>query len=66
MGGKINKKLFVDTGGKRIYVCCQGCIAAIKKDPGKYVSKLEKQGISLDRVPTKSAGHEGHDGHKHH
>ena len=50
MGGKINRKLYADVDGKRIYVCCQGCIAAIKKHPDKYVSKLAKQGVVLDRV----------------
>jgi YHS domain-containing protein len=50
MGGKINKKLYVDVKGKRIYVCCAGCIAAIKKDPAKYISKLEKAGVTIEKV----------------
>ena len=32
MGEKINKELFVDVDGKRIYVCCDGCIAEVKAD----------------------------------
>ena len=51
MGGKIDKKLFVDHGGKRIYVCCPGCIGAVKKDPQKAIDKLEAQGVTLDRTP---------------
>ena len=51
MGGKINKKLYVDHAGKRIYVCCGGCLAPIKKAPQKYIAKLEAQGITLDRTP---------------
>jgi len=51
MGGKINKALFVDYKGQRIYVCCGGCIAKIKADPDKYISVLEKQGVVLDDVP---------------
>jgi hypothetical protein len=51
MGNAINKKLYVDSDGKRIYVCCAGCIATIKKDPAKYIKKLEDQGITLEKTP---------------
>lgn len=51
MGGKVNEKLFVDHDGKRIYVCCPGCIATIKKDPAKYIKKLEAEGVTLDKTP---------------
>jgi len=47
MGGKINKELYVDHGGKRIYVCCKGCIAPIKKDPKKFIKKMEDEGVVL-------------------
>lgn len=50
MGGPINKKLYVDYDGKRIYVCCKGCIATVKKDPAKYVKQLESEGITLDKA----------------
>ena len=53
MGGKINKKLFVDADGKRIYVCCSDCIAEVRKDPKKYIKMLEDQGIALDKTPVK-------------
>jgi YHS domain-containing protein len=52
MGGKINKKLYADVDGKRIYVCCPGCIAAIKKDPEKYLKKLKSEGVVLEDTPT--------------
>ena len=51
MGGAVDTKLFVDHDGKRIYVCCGGCINVIKKDPAKYIKQLEAQGITLDRTP---------------
>jgi len=51
MGGKINKDLYVDHDGKRIYMCCKGCAASLKKEPEKYVEKMEEEGIVLDRVP---------------
>ena len=68
MGGKINKKQYVDVKGKRIYVCCPGCIGTIKADPDKYIQKLEKEGVTLDAAP-KSDTHKSkvgdHTGHKH-
>ena len=30
MGGKIDRKQYVDVKGHRAYVCCPGCIAKIK------------------------------------
>ena len=51
MGGKINKSLFVDYQGKRIYVCCGGCIGTVKAAPEKYVKALEAKGIVLEETP---------------
>lgn len=53
MGGKINKAQYADAKGKRIYVCCPGCIGKIKADPDKYIKQLEKQGVTLDTIPKK-------------
>lgn len=64
MGGKINKAQFADVQGKRIYVCCKGCIAKIKSDPGKYVKQLEDEGITLDKAH-KKPGAKGHNEHQH-
>ena len=50
MGGKISKSLFVDAAGKRIYVCCAGCISTIEADPAKYIAQLEKEGVTLDKA----------------
>ncbi|MBN1256504.1 MAG: hypothetical protein JXA52_02225 [Planctomycetes bacterium] len=51
MGGGINKSLSVDHEGKRIYVCCPGCIEVVKKDPAKYIKQLEDEGITLAETP---------------
>ena len=51
MGGAINKDLYVDVEGKRIYVCCAGCIDPIKKDPQKYIMEMEKKGIMIEDAP---------------
>ena len=68
MGGAINRNQYVDHDGKRIYVCCQGCLAPIRRDPAKYIQKLEKEGVSLDPVPQDDAAEKdaaGHEGHRH-
>jgi len=56
MGGKIKQDLYVDVEGKRIYVCCKGCIAPIKKDPAKYIKKLEDDGVAVESTPAEAAG----------
>jgi YHS domain-containing protein len=50
LGGEIDKNLFVDYKGKRIYVCCAGCINDVKKDPEKYIKKLESMGQSVEII----------------
>ena len=49
--GDVSTTLFVDTADKRIYVCGEECFAAVKKDPAKYIAKLEKEGFKLDKPP---------------
>jgi hypothetical protein len=51
MGGKINKELYVDAEGFRIYVCCGGCIGKIKADPAKYLKQLKAEGVELEKAP---------------
>lgn len=47
----VNPELYVDVNGKRIYVCCAGCIAKIKADPDTYIKQLEAEGIVLEKAP---------------
>jgi len=51
MGGKIDKAVYFDHAGKRVYFCCAGCPAQFKEDPEKYVKKMEDEGIVLEKVP---------------
>ena len=51
MGGEVNKDLYVDVQGKRIYVCCPYCIGEIKKDPAKYIAEVEAKGQELENAP---------------
>ncbi|HUI93401.1 MAG TPA: hypothetical protein VLX68_14230 [Chitinivibrionales bacterium] len=50
MGGPINKNLYVDYKGKRIYVCCEGCLAEVKKNPEKYIKKLADMGQGVETI----------------
>ncbi|MEI7902665.1 MAG: YHS domain-containing protein [bacterium] len=52
MKGKIDKSLFVEYEGKRIYVCCKECIETVKKDPAKYIRELEAGGVTLEKAQT--------------
>ena len=51
MGGKINKELYADVDGYRLYVCCQGCIETIKADPGKYIEAVKAKGETPAKTP---------------
>lgn len=60
-GEKINPQMYVDVQGKRIYVCCPGCITKIKAEPDKYIQQMEAEGIVLDKTPKQ----DDHSGHQH-
>jgi YHS domain-containing protein len=49
---KIDKAIFADYQGERIYFCCAACPAVFTKDPAKYIKGLEDQGVVLDETPT--------------
>lgn len=51
LGNKIDEKVFVDYQGKRIYFCCAGCIDEFKKDPAKYLKKMEAEGVTPAKAP---------------
>ena len=40
MGGKINKNIYTEYKGKKVYFCCPSCVEKFKKNPEKYVGKL--------------------------
>ena len=39
-GNKIDKNVFVEYKGKKVYFCCDQCKANFEADPEKYLSKL--------------------------
>lgn len=59
MGGKVDREVFTvwegneDYSAKKVYFCCPGCIDTFKKDPVKYIKKLEKMGQPIESVSSK-------------
>lgn len=37
--------------GKRVHFCCADCREEFKKDPEKYIKKLEDQGVAIEKTP---------------
>jgi len=40
MGSAINKALFTEYKGKKVYFCCPGCKEKFEEEPEKYIAKL--------------------------
>ncbi len=59
MGNAIDKAVFTDYQGKRVYFCCPGCIEPFNKEPAKFLAKLQAQGGAAP-VPVPSGEHGDH------
>ena len=44
MGGQIDKSMYVEKDGKRIYMCCEHCREGLTKNFEENVKKLAKMG----------------------
>ncbi|MEO6725152.1 MAG: hypothetical protein ABIU20_00855 [Blastocatellia bacterium] len=42
-GEAVNKNLKGEANGQTFYVCCEGCIETVKKNPTAYLKKAEKK-----------------------
>lgn len=40
----INRDLYVDYRGVRVFFCCEGCVSEFKKDPERYLKALKDLG----------------------
>ena len=40
MAGAINKNIYTEYKGKKVYFCCADCKAKFEADPEKYIVKL--------------------------
>ena len=51
LGGNVDRQVYVDYQGQRIYFCCPGCDAEFKKNPEKYLQTMKEQGITPEKTP---------------
>jgi Cu(I)/Ag(I) efflux system membrane fusion protein len=56
MGGAINKEVYADHNGLRVYFCCPGCDATFKEDPEKYLNQMRANNVEIEAV----RGHHAH------
>lgn len=49
----IDKRVYTDYQGKRIYFCCPPCVEQFNKNPDIYLKQMEEEGVILEPVPTK-------------
>ena len=40
MGGAVNKAIFIEHQGKKVYFCCDPCKDKFKEAPEQYIAKL--------------------------
>jgi YHS domain-containing protein len=52
MDNPINKDVFVEYKGKKVYFCCEGCDDTFLKDPEKYLHKLPQFQDQESTLPT--------------
>lgn len=52
MGEKLDKSVYSDYEGQRVYFCCSACKSEFAKDPAKYIKQLEAEGVQLEKVPS--------------
>jgi Cu(I)/Ag(I) efflux system membrane fusion protein len=50
MGGEINREIFTDYNGMRIYFCCGGCDGEFNADPEKYLKQMRAEGVEPEKV----------------
>ncbi len=51
MGNEIDREVFTDHEGQRVYFCCPPCIEKFNADPKKYLAKLAEQGVLPTATP---------------
>lgn len=50
-GNPIDKNIYADHKGKRIYFCCDNSRRTFYDDPEKYIKKFRELGITLEDAP---------------
>jgi YHS domain-containing protein len=65
MGGKTDKKISYQYKDKKYYFCCPECIEVFRKDPEKYIKKLNKKTGEENIKQHLSGDKQHHKGHHH-
>jgi len=52
LGGAIDRRLYVDYKGYRIYFCCKGCPEQFMENPEKYMKIIRESGVTLEKAPS--------------
>ena len=58
-GMPIDKSIYVDHEGERVYFCCAGCPATFQAEPEKYMKRLQEIHADPNREPR--VGAQDHD-----
>lgn len=62
-GKAVDRDVYADLGGMRVYLCSRDCTATLARDPGKYVKAQMDEGVMYDFAP--AGAHGGGPGHGH-
>lgn len=57
-GRKIDKDVYVDHEGKRVYLCSEKCKAPFEADPEVLMKKLADGGVVLEDIPEDHSSHD--------
>jgi len=55
-GNPIDKNVFVEYQGKKVYFCCDDCKAKFNADPEKYIAKLPQFKDQAEQTMDKASG----------
>ncbi len=62
MGNAINKEVYTDYKGHRIFFCCKGCVGTFMQDPEAHLAKMKAAGEEPMKLEPQSVcpvgGHE--------
>jgi YHS domain-containing protein len=50
-GNPINRNIYADYQGKRIYFCCANSKKQFENDPERYIAKFRELGVTLENAP---------------
>jgi hypothetical protein len=60
-GKPINKDAAVDFEGAKVYMCCENCPGAFKRDTAKYAAKAHLQMVQTEQLKQVACPFSGHD-----